>query len=180
MQAMQSETLADPLREHWAHWLGDMVVPDGRTMQIGAGLLGGADDSSGASVASPDQVVEEKHVHETGTGIELDLSTARLKLTWVGDFFKGKWQQCDAPLILHLRSVATSPRTSGVQTTSAPFPYKQETMRFVSVDVGSIGAILSIPNTPISDVIVLGSNSGPDSHDVLWQATNRSMRLTTT
>ncbi len=43
------------VKDHQGRWLGDLKLPDGRVMRIGAELLIRADGSAWASFASPDQ-----------------------------------------------------------------------------------------------------------------------------
>jgi hypothetical protein len=167
--AMHPLAQADLIKEHQGHWLGDMKVPDGRVLKIGAELFLRADGKPWASVASPDQGAHDipvKSIREDGDTVELDISFAKLNLTWDKDHFNGQFIQGGAPLALELTQVAKFPDKVRPQTPIGPFPYKEETLAIASQDGVTLGATLSIPNDKVNpNVVVLVHGSGPATRD---------------
>lgn len=168
--AMQTVAQAGVLKDHQGHWLGDMKIPNGPTLKIGAELFTRADGSLWASVASPDQDAYDipvKSIQETGDSLDLDISFATLKLTWDKDHFNGEWKQGNAALTLQLKQVASFPMKARPQTPTGPFPYKDETLAVASTDGVTLGATLSIPNGKTHpNVVILVHGSGPGTRDV--------------
>jgi pimeloyl-ACP methyl ester carboxylesterase len=167
--AFTSTALAGPLEAHQGRWLGEMKVPDGPTLHLGAELFTRADGSHWASVSSPDQRVYDipvKSIKESDTVLELDLVFAGMKLTWVGDHFDGEWLQGPVPLPLTMHRVDEFPAIIRPQTPKAPFPYKDITLAIASSDGVTLGATLSIPNGQTNPkVVILVHGSGPGTRD---------------
>jgi pimeloyl-ACP methyl ester carboxylesterase len=165
---LQPAAQAGPLQDHPGNWLGDLTLPNGRVLKIGASFFTRADGSAWASIVSPDQLVYDVPVKaiqaEPGDAIVLDADSARLKLTWVQDHFKGEWRQGENVLPMELRQVASFPRRSRPQTPHPPFPYKEKTLAIASRDGVTLGATLTIPSAPARpNVVVLVAGSGPQS-----------------
>ncbi|HTL98306.1 MAG TPA: alpha/beta fold hydrolase, partial [Holophagaceae bacterium] len=98
--------------------------------------------------------------------VELDISIARLTLTWSKDHFHGEWKQGGAPLTLELKPVAEFPKTVRPQTPKPPFPYKNETLAIASEEGVTLGATLSIPEGMAHpNVVILVGGSGPGTRD---------------
>jgi pimeloyl-ACP methyl ester carboxylesterase len=168
--AFQSAALAEPLRDHLGRWMGDLKLPDGVVLKIGADLYTRADGTPWASVASPDQGAYDIPVKSILTGpgnaVVLDIGIATLKLTWVQDHFRGEWTQGPA-LPLELRHVAAFPVPARPQTPHPPFPYKEELLAIRSKDGVTLGATLTVPRTPARpNVVVLIAGSGPQTRHV--------------
>jgi pimeloyl-ACP methyl ester carboxylesterase len=167
--ASQAAVQASVLKDHPGRWLGDLKVPGGPTLRLGAELFTRADGSAWASVASPDQDAYDIPVTDiqgNGDTIELKLSFAALKLTWAQDHFKGEWKQGPVPLPLELKPVAQFPMKVRPQTPKAPFPYRNETLAIQSVDGVTLGATLSLPKgISHPNVVVLVAGSGPSTRD---------------
>ncbi|TFW35573.1 alpha/beta hydrolase family protein [Massilia horti] len=168
---LQPVTQAGPLQDHPGYWLGDMTLPNGRVLKIGAELFTRADGSAWASIASPDQGVYDVPVKtiqaEPGNTLVLDADVARLKLTWVQDHFQGEWTQGETPLLLELRQVDAFPMRSRPQTPQPPFPYKEEMLAIRSKDGVTLGATLTVPRAPARpNVVVLVAGSGPQTRHV--------------
>jgi pimeloyl-ACP methyl ester carboxylesterase len=167
--ALQPAVQAGVLKEHPGHWLGDLKIPNGPTLRLGAELFTRADGSAWASVASPDQDAYDipvASVREHGNTVELDLSFATLTLTWVEDHFKGEWTQGRAPVPFELKQVAAFPMKVRPQTPKPPYPYKEQTLVIASADGVRLGATLSIPaGVSRPNVVVLVGGSGPGTRD---------------
>ncbi|MDL2357617.1 MAG: alpha/beta fold hydrolase [Pseudomonadota bacterium] len=157
------------VKSHQGRWLGDMTLPDGKTLKIGAELLMRADGSAWASFASPDQAAYDipvKTVTETPRGVTLDIGFATLAMTWSHDHFEGAYAQQGPPLSVVLHKVAEFPRRLLPQAPRAPFPYRQQELVVASDDGVMLGATLSLPygkTTP--NVVVLVAGSGPVARD---------------
>ncbi|MEI8031416.1 MAG: alpha/beta fold hydrolase [Comamonadaceae bacterium] len=166
---LHSIASAGTLQEHPGRWLGEMLVPDGRMLKIGAELFTRADGTDWASVSSPDQNVYDipvKSIKESGDILELDLVSAAMKLTWSKDHFDSEWIQGPAPLALTMHQVKEFPKRMRLQTPKAPFPYKDVTLAIASTDGVTLGATLSIPNGKANpNVVVLVHGSGPGTRD---------------
>ena len=167
--ALHSVAYAGLIQDHQGRWLGDMKIPNGPTLKIGAELFPRADGSYWASASSPDQDVYDmpvKEIKETDGTLELDLVVATLKLTWAKDHFNGQWIQGPTPLSLTMNQVTEFPRKVRSQTPKAPFPYRDETLAIASADGVTLGATLSIPNGKANpSVVVLVHGSGPGTRD---------------
>jgi pimeloyl-ACP methyl ester carboxylesterase len=161
---------AGVVQEHQGRWLGEMKVPDGRQLKIGANFFTRADGTYWASVSSPDQNVYDipvKSIKESGDTLELDLGTAAVKLTWSKDHFNSEWIQGPAPLALTMNRVKEFPKKLRIQAPKAPFPYKDITLAIASSDGVTLGATLSIPNGKTNpNVVILVHGSGPGTRDV--------------
>jgi hypothetical protein len=157
------------VQEHQGRWLGEMKVPDGRMLKIGADLFTRADGTYWASVSSPDQNVYDipvRSIKESGDTLELDLGTAAVKLTWSKDHFDSEWIQAPAPLALTMNQVKEFPKRTRIQAPKAPFPYKDVTLAIASTDGVALGATLSIPNGKANpNVVILVHGSGPGTRD---------------
>lgn len=167
--AWQSFASAGSLEDRQGRWLGELKIPDGPTLRLGAELYRRADGTAWASVASPDQGVIDipvSAIREDGATLALTLSSAELTLTWAEDRFKGVWTQDKAPLAFELRQVEEFPMKARPQTPQAPFPYRNETLAISTVHGLSLGATLSIPDgVARPDVVVLVAGSGPAARD---------------
>jgi uncharacterized protein len=168
--AFQSVALADTLRDHPGRWMGNLKLPNGPTLKIGADLYIRADGTPWASIASPDQGAYDIPVKEIRTGpndaIVLDIGFANLKMTWAQDHFQGEWNQ-GPPLTLELRRVAVFPKPSRPQTPRPPFPYTEQTLAIDSKDGVTLGATLTIPKgSARPNVVVLIAGSGPQTRHV--------------
>lgn len=167
--AIQSVAQAGVIQDHQGHWLGDMKIPNGQVLKIGADLFARADGSFWASVAVPEQSaydIPATKIREAGASIDIDIPMANLKLTWVTDHFNAEWKQGGPPLAFELKQVNEFPMKVRPQTPKAPFPYKDETLAIVSSDGVTLGATLSIPNGKAHpNVVVLVHGSGPSTRD---------------
>ncbi len=167
--ALQPLAQAGVLKDHPGHWLGDLKIPGGPTLKLGAELFTRADGSAWASVSSPDQDAYDipvTAIAEHDDTIELKLSFAALTLTWAKDHFKGAWKQGPLPLAFDLKQVAQFPMKERPQTPKAPFPYRDETLAIRSVDGVTLGATLSIPaGVSRPNVVILVAGSGPSTRD---------------
>ena len=167
--ALHSHATAGLLQDHQGRWLGDMKMPDGPTLKIGAELFTRADGSYWASASSPDQDeydIPVRNIKETEDTLELDLVSATLKLTWVRDHFNGEWIQGPAPLSLTMNQVSEFPKKIRPQTPKAPFPYTDETLAITSAKGVTLGATLSIPSGKVDPIlVVLVHGSGPGTRD---------------
>lgn len=167
--ALQPVASAGPLKDHPGHWLGELNIPDGPRLRLGAELFTRADGSAWASVASPDQDafdIPVARIEEHGDTIELALSIGTLTLTWANDHFQGVWKQDEAPLAFTLRKVEDFPRKRRPQAPQAPFPYKNETLAITTVAGITLGATLSLPDgVTRPKVVVLVGGSGPGTRD---------------
>lgn len=158
--------VADPLHDHRGRWLGDMTLPNGQVMKIGADLYARADGSAWASIASPDQDMLDVPVKAIRTGpgdaLLLDADTAQLALTWHGDGVDGEWRQGDKPLPFTLHRVAAFPMRARPQAPQPPFPYRDRELAIRVKPGVTLGATLSVPTAPARpDLVVLVSGSGP-------------------
>lgn len=164
--ALPTGAHAGPLQDHPGRWLGDLTLPDGHTLRLGAELYLRADGSPWASLASPDQGVVDipiKAIREEGVdAIVLDAGNASLKLAWDKDHFNGEWRQGPAPLLFTLRQVAGFPEKERPQTPSAPLPYREEALAIKSTDGVTLGATLTLPpGRARPNAVVLVHGSGP-------------------
>jgi pimeloyl-ACP methyl ester carboxylesterase len=162
---------AGPLQDHPGFWLGEMKVPGGPVLHIGAELFVRADGSAWASIASPDQGAYDIPVKAIRTvssdAFLLDAGFGALELTWVKDHFDGKWKQGKDDLPLLLRRVDGFPGPARPQTPQAPFPYKNQELAIASRNGVTLGATLSVPNTPARpNAVVLVAGSGPQTRHV--------------
>jgi len=168
--ALQPIAQADVLKEHQGAWLGDMKIPNGPTIKIGAEVFTRADGSPWASIAVPDQGaldIPVTAIHETGATAGLDFERASLKLTWATDHFNGEFQEVGGPpLAFELKQVPGFPKKVRPQTPKAPFPYRDETLAIASTDGVTLGATLSIPDgVARPNVVVLVHGAGPNTRD---------------
>ena len=167
--ALQPVAQAGALKDHPGRWLGEMHLPGGRTVKLGAELFVRADGSAWASIASPNRDafdIPVSLVEENGDTVELKLPFAALTLTWAQDHFKGQWKQGKSPVAFELRKVQDFPMKRRPQTPQAPFPYKTETLAIPTVDGVTLGATLSIPGGAVRpNVVVLVAGSGPATRD---------------
>lgn len=123
--SLHSYACAGLLQDHQGKWLGDMKIPDGPMLKIGAELFTRADGTYWASASSPDQDVYDipvRDIKKADGTLALDLVFAAQKLTWVKDHFNGEWIQGPAPLSLTMNQVTAFPRKMRPQTPKAPFP----------------------------------------------------------
>jgi pimeloyl-ACP methyl ester carboxylesterase len=162
---------AGPLQDHPGFWLGEMKVPGGPVLHIGAELFVRADGSAWASIASPDQGaygIPVKAIRAgSGDAFLLDAGFGALELTWAKDHFDGKWKQGKDDLPLLLRRVEGFPGPSRPQTPKAPFPYKNRELAIASRNGVMLGATLSVPNAPARpNAVVLVAGSGPQTRHV--------------
>lgn len=167
--ALSITAQAGVLADHPGRWMGDMTLPNGRAIQIGAELFTRADGSAWASLASPGRKTFDIPVasaREEGDTVVLDVSWATLKLTWTKDHFHGEWRQGGDALPIELRATAEFPRPVRPQTPKAPFPYEDQTLAIRSTDGVTLGATLSMPKGRVQpDVVVLIGGSGPGNRD---------------
>lgn len=177
LAAALSAAHADVLSDHPGIWLGDMKIPDGPTIRIGAELFTRADGTPWASVASPDQGAYDipvTGVRETGDTLRLELDGASLTLTWgsAGDVV-GVFQQGEGPaLSFPLTKVAAFPKKVVPQTPKPPFPYRDESLVIRSTDGVTLGATLSVPvDVARPNAVALVHGSGPWARDAGGQFT---------
>lgn len=167
--AWQAPAAAGVLEDRPGRWLGELTIPDGPTLRLGAELYRRADGTPWASVASPDQGVIDipvTAIREDGATLALTLSSAQLTLTWADGRFKGVWTQHEAPLAFDLRQVEAFPMKARPQTPRAPFPYRDETLAISTAQGITLGATLSLPDgVARPDLVVLVSGSGPAARD---------------
>jgi len=168
--SLQPVAQAGVLKEHQGTWLGDMKIPNGPTLKIGADLFTRADGSPWASIAVPDQAtydVPVNGIHETGATAGLQFDGASLKLTWVTDHFNGEFQEVGGPVLsFPLTRVTAFPKKVRPQTPTAPFPYREEALAIASTDGVTLGATLSIPASEAHpNVVVLVHGAGPATRD---------------
>jgi pimeloyl-ACP methyl ester carboxylesterase len=166
---LHSAAFASPLHEHPGLWLGDMKVPGGPTLKMGAALFTRADGSHWASVSSPDQDAYDipvKSIQETGDTAKLDLGFAVMRLTWAKDHFQGEWIQGPTPLTFTMQAVATFPKRIRPQTPKGALPYSDQTLAIASTEGVTLGATLSLPKGKlVSSVVILVHGSGPGTRD---------------
>lgn len=159
---------AGMLDNHPGRWMGELTLPDGRVLKLGAEIFKRADGSAWASFASPDQGAYDipmKSVSETGGTALLELGFGSMTLTWADDHFKGEWKQGGAAFPLDLKQVADFPRKVRRQTPVAPMPFER-TLAIPSADGVMLGATLSMPasaNRP--NLVILVHGSGPQTRD---------------
>ncbi|MEW6760906.1 MAG: alpha/beta fold hydrolase [Pseudomonadota bacterium] len=162
---------AGPLTERQGRWLGDMAIPNGPTLKIGAELFTRLDGTAWASLASPDQGVYDipaATVTETADSVELDLRQATLKLIWAQDHFEGVFSQGGQSYSFPLQRVAAFPYKARPQTPKGPFPYTSRDLKISAPGGIALGATLSLPHgvkRPTLVVIVAGS--GPATRDAV-------------
>lgn len=157
------------LAEHPGFWLGELKLPDGRRLKIGAEIYQRADGTTWASFASPDQNAYDipvKNIVEDGHTLELDLSFASMKMSWNNDHFDAVYRQHDDAILLKLFPVAAFPIQLRPQTPVAPFPYRDEAVTVTSKDGAMLSATLSVPlNNAQPSVAILLHGSGPINRD---------------
>lgn len=168
--ALQPVAHADVLKDHQGSWLGDMKIPNGQTLKIGAELFTRADGSSWASIAVPEQDTFDSPVnsiHENGSTVDLEFDGVSLKLTWATDHFNGVFQEVGGPaLTFPLTRVTAFPKKVRPQTPEAPFPYRDETLAIASTDGVTLGATLTMPHGAANpNVVILVHGSGPITRD---------------
>lgn len=168
--ALQPLARAEVLAEHHGAWLGEMKIPNGPTLRIGAEVFTRADGSTWASIALPDQAsfdIPVTAIQETGPSASLDFERARLKLTWTTDHFNGEFQETGGPVLAFpLVSLAAFPKKARPQTPEAPFPYREESLAINSTDSVTLGGTLSIPAGPLHpNGVVLVHGAGPSTRD---------------
>jgi pimeloyl-ACP methyl ester carboxylesterase len=160
-----------PLQDHSGYWMGEMKVPDGPVLHIGAELFVRADGSAWASVASPDQGAYDipvKAIRDAPDGsFILDAGFFALEMRWAKDHFDGTFRQGKDNLPLSLRQVDSFPGTARPQDPRPPFPYKNKEMAIASRDGVMLGATLSVPDAPgRPNAVVLVAGSGPQTRHV--------------
>jgi pimeloyl-ACP methyl ester carboxylesterase len=164
---LATSTLAQAgvVKDHPGHWLGELKVPGGPTLEIGAEIFARADGSAWASISVPTQDAYDVPVNtitESGDTATLEITGVTMKLTWARDHFEGEFKQGPELIPLQLREVAQFPVKARRQDPHGPFPYKDETLAIHSADGVTLGATLSIPdNQPHPNVVILVQGSGP-------------------
>jgi len=160
---------AGVLQERQGRWMGDMKLPDGGSLKIGADLFMRADGTPWASVASPDQDsydIPVKGISETPDGMELDFSIAKMQLRWMGDHFDASFRQGGEVMPLTMTRVADFPDKARPQSPKGPFPYVEQTLAIPSAAGVTLGATLTLPrNKSSGTVVVLVQGSGPQTRD---------------
>jgi pimeloyl-ACP methyl ester carboxylesterase len=168
--SLQTLAHADVLKEHPGYWLGDMKIPDGPTLKIGAEIFTRADGSHWASLSSPDQGsydIPAASITDSGDALDLDIGFARLKLTWVQDHFAGEFRQGKDAFKFDLKQVPAFPKTRRPQQPQAPFPYSEQQLAIPSADGVTLGATLSLPKGRTRpNLVVLVHGSGPGTRDL--------------
>ena len=161
---------ADVLKEHPGYWLGEMKIPDGPTLKIGAEIFTRADGSQWASMASPDQGgydIPAASISNSGDAVELDIGFARLKMTWMQDHFAGEFRQGKGVFNFDLQQVAAFPKKRRPQQPHAPFPYSEQQLAIPGADGVMLGATLSLPKGKARpNLVVLVHGSGPATRDL--------------
>ncbi len=170
MLALHASAHAGVLKDHPGHWLGDLKIPNGPTLKSGIEIYTRADGSDWASFSSPDQGgydIPVIRIKEDGNTAELELPFGQMKLTWMGDYFKGEWTQGGATLPLDkLSKVDAFPKQSRPQSPVAPFPYREELLNIRSADGIVLGATLTVPTGQVKpNVVILVHGSGPQTRD---------------
>lgn len=168
--ALYTSVHAGVLKDHPGNWLGELKIPNGPTFKSGVEIFTRADGTTWASFASPDQGqynIPVARISEEGRTAELDLTFAKMKLTWADDHFKGEWSQGGQVFqIEKLTPVLQFPRKHRPQTPVAPFPYKDETLAIASVGGVTLGATLSLPASKAKPkLVILVHGSGPQTRD---------------
>lgn len=166
---LHSGANADVIGDHPGHWLGDMKLPDGRVLKVGAELFTRADGSAWASLAVPDQGAYDipvKSMTEKDDSAALQFASIELDMVWAGDHFKAEWKQAGATFPLELKRVGSFPQKIRPQTPVAPFPYSEEALAIRSADGVTLGATLSMPKgVARPDIVILVHGSGPQTRD---------------
>lgn len=160
---------AGVLQEHQGRWMGDMKLPNGASIKIGADLFMRADGAPWASVASPDQGgydIPVRSITETADGALLDFSFATMQLRWTGDHVDAVFRQNADVLPLTMARVADFPDKARAQTPHAPFPYAEQQLAIPGAPGVMLGATLTLPQgKPAATVVVLVHGSGPQTRD---------------
>jgi pimeloyl-ACP methyl ester carboxylesterase len=160
---------AGVLQEHQGRWMGDMKLPNGASLKIGADLFTRADGAPWASIASPDQGgydIPVRSISETSDGVLLDFSFATMQLRWAGDHFDAIFRQNADVMPLTMARVADFPDKARTQTPHAPFPYAEQQLSISGAPGVMLGATLTIPQgKPTGTVVVLVHGSGPQTRD---------------
>lgn len=169
--ALHCSAHAGPLADHQGRWLGDMVIPNGPTLKIGADLFTRLDGNLWASLASPDQGVYDvaaATVTETADTVELDLRQAKLTLTWKEDHFEGVFSQGGQSYAFPLKRVTAFPYKAKPQTPTAPFPYTDRDLQIAAPGGAVLGATLSLPHgVKRPQLVVIVAGSGPATRDAV-------------
>lgn len=167
-------TQAGPLAERQGRWLGDMAIPNGPTLKIGAELFTRLDGTAWASLSSPDQGVYDippATVTETDDSVELDLHQATLKLTWAQDHFEGIFSQGGRSHSFPLKRVAAFPSKARPQTPTGPFPYTSQDLRITGTGGVVLGATLNAPHgVKRPKLVVIVPGSGPATRNAFIAA----------
>lgn len=162
---------AGPLTERQGRWLGDMAIPNGPTLKIGAELFTRLDGTAWASLASPDQGVYDvpaATVTETADSVELDLRQATLKLVWVQDRVEGVFSQGGQSYSFPLQRVAAFPFKARPQTPTGPFPYTSQDLKIAAPGGIALGATLSLPHgVKRPKLVVIVPGSGPATRNAV-------------
>lgn len=161
---------AGVLKDHPGHWMGELIVPEGPPLKFGVEIFTRADGSAWASVASPDQGafdIPVAGVTESGNQAVLDVTMAKLSLTWTGDRFDGKWTQGGETLpVRNMSKVRQFPGQVRPQTPVAPFPYSEQSVAIPASSGVTLGATLTVPRNAVKPVlVVLVHGSGPHTRD---------------
>lgn len=160
---------AGVLQEHQGRWMGNMKLPNGAWLKIGAHLYTRADGKPWASVASPDQGgydIPVRSISETSDGALLDFSFATIELRWAGDHFDAMFRQNADAMPVAMTRVADFPDTARRQTPQAPFPYAEQQLAIPGAPGVMLAATLTLPQgKPAGTVVVLVHGSGPQTRD---------------
>ena len=168
--AAQRGVHAEALKDHPGTWMGDMKVPSGQVLKVGAELFTRADGTAWASVAVPSAGAYDIPViavSESGDTIDLQLDGLNLKLTWQTDHFEARFQEAGGPaLSFPMMRVTAFPRKQPPQTPAPPFPYRDVTLAIPSADGVTLGATLSVPDgVTRPNAVVLVHGAGPSTRD---------------
>jgi pimeloyl-ACP methyl ester carboxylesterase len=167
--ALHASAHAGVLKDHMGYWMGELKIQNG-SIKSGVEVFTRADGSTWASFSSPDQGgynIPVARIIEEGNYAELDLTFAKMKLTWMDDHFQGEWKQGGKTYqVEKLEQVAQFPKKIRPQTPVAPFPYKEETLVIPSIDGVMLGATLLTPKGKAnSTLVILVHGSGPQTRD---------------
>lgn len=170
LAAWQPAAHAGALHDHPGKWMGDMKIPNGHVLTIGADLFTRADGSRWASIAVPEQGqydVPVSAARESADALQLDFNGVNLKLTWKADHFDGEFQEPGGPVLAFpLRRVEAFPKKVAPQTPKPPFPYRDESLAIRSTDGVTLGATLSVPaGAKRRNAVVLVHGAGPLTRD---------------
>lgn len=167
--AAQSFAHATVLEGRQGFWMGDMKIPNGPTLKMGAEVFQRADGSQWASVSSPDQDAYDipvTSIKAAGDSADLDMGFAKLRMKWVGDRFVGEFMQGEDAFAFDMQKVSAFPKKSRPQTPVAPFPYEDQSLAIASADGTVLGATLSVPKGAVRpNVVILVHGSGPGTRN---------------